>query len=84
MVIGAKTFHLTISSVGEPLFDDMAASVTLPGTAGEMTILPAHEPLVTTLAKGVITVRREGGETQQYEIERGVLECSDSRVIVLL
>ncbi len=85
-----NTFHLTIASVGETRFDGAAVSATLPGTAGEFTILPHHEPIVTTLKPGTITVRlpaqagEAGGESKTFEIESGVLECSGSRVVVLL
>ena len=50
-----NTFHLTIASVGETRFDGAAVSATLPTTAGEVTVLPHHEPLVSTLKPGTIT-----------------------------
>ncbi len=83
-MLGAKKFHLTITSVTGAQFDGDAESVTVPGTAGEMTILSNHEPLVTTLKPGRITVRIPG-ENKTFEIESGVLECSGGgRVTVLL
>lgn len=78
------TFHLTIASVGETRFDGAALSVTLPGAAGEFTVLAHHEPIVTTLKPGTITVRETEGTPKQFTIESGVLECSGSRVVVLL
>lgn len=81
---GQNTFHLTIASVGETRFDGAAVSATLPGTAGEFTILAHHEAIVTTLKPGTITVRLTEGEAKTFEIESGVLECSGSRVVVLL
>lgn len=83
-MLGAKTFHLTITSVTGALFDGAAESATVPGSAGEMTVLSNHEPLVTTLRPGRITVRT-GSENKTYDIENGVLECSGGgRVTVLL
>ncbi len=79
-----NTFHLTIASVGETRFDGLAISATLPGSAGEMTILAHHEPLVTTLKSGRITVKPAEGSSHQFDIEDGVLECSGNRVTVLL
>ncbi len=81
--MSAKTFHLIIASVGETRYEGPAISATFPGSAGEFTILAHHEPLVTTLKKGVITVRREDG-TKKYSIENGILECSNNRAVVLL
>lgn len=79
----AHTFHLTLASVGKTQFDGQASSVTLPGEAGEFTILANHEPIVTTLKRGTVTVRAEGGSSE-YKIESGVLEYSGNRAVVLL
>ncbi len=79
-----NTFHLTIASVGETRFDGPAVSATLPGTAGEFTVLAHHEPIVTILKAGIITVKETTGESKKFDIESGVLECSGSRVVVLL
>ncbi len=84
-----NTFHLTIASVGETRFDGAAASVTLPGADGELTLLPHHEPIVTTLNLGTIRVRLPDqgkglGGTREFKIESGVLECSHNRAVVLL
>lgn len=78
------TMHLVISSVGQNLYDGPALSITLPASAGEMTVLPEHEPLVTTLKTGTITVRVPNKEDQQFAIEGGVLETSGTRAVVLV
>lgn len=78
------TFHLVIASVGETRFDGAAVSATFPGTAGEFTVLPHHEPLVTTLKPGTIVVRETLGDPKSYRVEGGVVECSGNRVVVLL
>jgi len=82
--MSANTFHLTIASVGETRFDGPAISATLPGTAGEFTILARHEPIVTTLKKGKVTVKDSSNAEKYFEIEGGVLECSGNKAVVLL
>lgn len=79
-----NTFHLIIASVGETRFDGAALSATLPGSAGELTVLPHHEPLVTTLKPGTITVRQTLGEPKKFSVESGILEVSGNRAVVLL
>ena len=79
-----NTFHVTIASVGETRFDGVATSVTLPGADGELTVLPHHEPLVTTLKSGTITVREAAGEKKEFLVESGILEVSGNRAVVLL
>ncbi len=78
------TFHLVVASVGETRFDGPAVSATIPTANGEITVLPHHEPIVTTLKPGTITARKAGGESQEFSIEGGVLEVSGNRAVVLL
>ncbi len=80
----ANAFHLTIASVGETRFDGAAISATMPGTAGEFTVLAHHEPLVTTLGEGTVAVKELSGEIKKIDITSGVVECSENRVVVLL
>jgi F-type H+-transporting ATPase subunit epsilon len=81
---GENTFHLIVASVGETLFDGAATSATLPTSAGEITVLPHHEPLVSTLQAGTITVRTTIGQPKEFPVESGVLEISNNRAVVLL
>ncbi len=75
--------HVTIAKVDQNLFDGEADSLTVPGTDGEMTILPEHMPIVTTLKAGTITVHGTQGE-QQFPIKGGVLEVRRDGATVIL
>ena len=79
-----NTFHLVIASVGETRFDGSVASATFPGEAGEFTVLPHHEPFVTTLKSGTITVREAEGDAKKFSVNAGVVEVSSNRAVVLL
>jgi len=79
-----NTFRLVIASVADTQFDGAAVSATMPGSAGEFTILLRHEPFVSTLKAGKITVRQAGGSSKEFDIEGGVVECSGERAVVLL
>ena len=78
-----KPFHLIITRIDGPLFSGEALSVTLPGEAGEMTVLAQHEPLITRLKTGTITVRT-ATDTQTFQVDSGVVEIANSTVTVLL
>ena len=78
-----KTFTLTIAKVNEQLFSGEAISVNLPGTEGQMTVLAGHEPLVSLLKEGTITVQAESG-IREFVIKKGVLEISNNHVTVLV
>lgn len=79
-----NTYHLIIASVGETRYDGRAISAVFPGAAGEFTVLPHHEAIVTTLKPGTISVKDQSQETMTFDIEGGVLECSGNRAVVLL
>ncbi|MPZ48518.1 MAG: F0F1 ATP synthase subunit epsilon [Dehalococcoidia bacterium] len=62
--------------------EDGVESVTLPGSEGELTILPSHAPLMTELAAGPL-VFRKGGQEIDVAVASGFLEVRDDKVIVL-
>ena len=57
-------------------------SVTVPGRAGEMQILPGHAALIAELKTGVLSYAQDGA-TQQLHVSGGFIEVSDDRVSVL-
>jgi F-type H+-transporting ATPase subunit epsilon len=56
--------------------------VILPGTAGEMGVLPHHAPALTTLKFGVVRVRH-GGTDEVFAVAGGVAEVQPDLVTVL-
>jgi len=64
------------------VFEDDVDIVVLPGSAGEMGILPHHAPLLTTLKYGVIKVRKSGVE-EVFTVAGGVAEIQPDIVTVL-
>jgi F-type H+-transporting ATPase subunit epsilon len=75
--------QVTVAKVHENLFSGDAISVTVPTSAGEVTILGKHEPLVAPLKSGTIIVRTASGE-HTFAVESGVLEVSADQTTVLL
>ncbi len=64
------------------VFEGDADIVVLPGTDGEMGILPNHAPLLTTLKYGIIKVRTHGKE-DIFTVAGGVAEIQPEIVTVL-
>ncbi|MDP3947988.1 MAG: F0F1 ATP synthase subunit epsilon [bacterium] len=62
--------------------EETVESVTLPGSEGELTILPRHAPLMTALLPGALRFRRAGEEID-VALSGGFLEVRDNNVIVL-
>ena len=69
-------------------FSADAYEITLPTAAGVITVLPNHEPLLSVLIPGVITIRRNKGDAdthlEHYATYGGVLEVSNTGARVLV
>jgi F-type H+-transporting ATPase subunit epsilon len=69
-------------------FSAQAHSVILPTAAGQITILPTHEPLLSVVVSGVITIRRDKNDSDQhlehYATYGGVLEVTRQNTRVLV
>ena len=75
-------FHLRIATLERVVFDEDVVSVTLPGTAGELGILPKHMPLITPLTLGEI-IARKNGEEFSLAISGGMAEVQPQGVLIL-
>lgn len=64
------------------LFDGPAISVHLPGEGGSFEILNNHAPIISSLKKGKIKIVTNTN-TELFEIESGVVEMSNNKVIIL-
>ncbi|HKZ43601.1 MAG TPA: ATP synthase F1 subunit epsilon [Anaerolineales bacterium] len=71
-----------IVSQDRMVFEGDADMVTLPGTDGEMGILPHHSPLLTTLRFGFIKVRTKDKE-EIFTVAGGVAEVQPDLVTIL-
>ncbi len=76
--------EINIVKVNGIFWSGDADSITAPGIDGEVTILPNHTPLVTTLKEGRVIVKKDGKEEFKHDVKRGVLEVTGKRVTVLL
>ncbi len=74
--------HCEIISQDRIVYRGDVDIVLLPGTAGEMGILPHHAPVLTTLKYGVIKVRHDGRE-EFFTVAGGVAEVQPEVVTVL-
>ena len=63
-------------------FSEEVDSVTLPGSEGELGVLPHHAPLVSTLGIGELRIRR-GGEEELFAIAGGFLQVRPDKVVVM-
>jgi F-type H+-transporting ATPase subunit epsilon len=71
-----------IVSQDRQVFSGDADIVIVPGTQGEMGILPNHAPLLSTLKFGILRVRYQGQE-QLFTVAGGVIEIQPDLITVM-
>ncbi len=77
-----KQLKLKIITPERTVFEEMVDQVSLPTTEGEITILPGHVAIVSTLKSGDI-VAKKGDEVIPMAVVGGFIELHDDVVAVL-
>mgnify|MGYP002621129745 FL=1 len=78
----AQTFTFELVSPEKVLLSGQAEQVLLPGSEGDMTILPNHAPLISTLRPGVIDVVRSEGRARVF-VRQAFAQVEPDRLTVL-
>jgi len=63
-------------------YSDQVDAVILPGSEGELGVLPHHAPLVTTLGIGELRIRK-GSTEESFAIVGGFLQVRPDKVVVM-
>lgn len=78
----ADTIKLEIVTPDAVVYSDDVDMVTLPGIEGRLGVLPHHVRLMTQLAPGELTVRKDG-KIEFLAVGEGLIEVTGSRVSVV-
>ena len=77
------TIHVEVVTQERKVFEELEADiVVLPGSEGEMGVLPRHAPLLTTMGYGELIVRK-GPAEERFAIYGGVVDVRPDKVVVL-
>jgi F-type H+-transporting ATPase subunit epsilon len=75
--------QVEVVSQERKVFEEPEADMVLvPGSEGEMGVLPHHAPVLTTLGFGELVVRK-GGAEERFAIYGGVVDIRPDKVVVL-
>lgn len=74
---------LEIITPDKKIYSGTVKLVQLPGSKGNFEILDHHAPIISTLDKGKIKVEEESGQVLFFEVEGGIVENKDNKIIVL-
>lgn len=75
--------HVELVTQEKLVFEEREADIIIvPGSEGEMGILPHHAPVLTTLGFGELIVRK-GTREERFAIYGGVVDIRPDKVVVL-
>lgn len=75
--------HVEVVTQEKKVFEEpLADMIIVPGSEGEMGILPHHAPVLTTLGFGELIIRK-GGAEERFAVYGGVVDIRPDKVVVL-
>jgi len=77
----ADTMQFDLVSPERRLASMQVRAVQIPGTEGDLTAMPGHMPLITTLRPGILTVTSDEGE-QQFVVTGGFAEVGTGLTVL--
>ena len=75
--------HFELVSPAKLLFSGDVASVNIPGTEGDMTIMPMHAPVLSTLRPGIVVVTKDSGAPERIFVRGGFAEVNSKGLTIL-
>ena len=74
---------LEIIAPDKKLYSGEVDLVQVPGSKGSFEILRNHAPIISTLERGQIKIVDQKGTTTFFEVDGGVIEAKNNKIIVL-
>lgn len=75
--------QLEIITPDKDVFNGEVKAIQLPGIGGSFGILDNHAPLISALKEGAIKVTDTNGGEQTFDVNGGVIEVLNNKVIIL-
>lgn len=75
--------HIKLITPEKIIFEGEAVYVTVPTTTGVITVLPTHTPLVSSIAKGELTIKTND-EEMHFAVFSGVIDIRSGSIVNIL
>ena len=80
--MAGSTMKVNIVAADHPVWHGEATSVTIPASEGGMGILPDHEPVLTVIKQGTLTVVEPDGDRHMFEVTDGFISFDSNKLTV--
>ena len=78
-----KTIKFEIVTPERIVLKEQIMQATVPTSAGEITILPGHIPLISILRSGVIEIKKPNKEVEIIACSGGFIEVLKDKIVIL-
>ena len=78
----AETFQVDLVAPERRLSSVQATEVQIPGAEGDLTAMPGHAPMITTLRPGILRIGAAGATTA-FVVSGGFAEINGTAVSIL-
>ena len=76
-------FKIEIISPEKIIFSDNTTVATLPSYEGDMSILKHHISIITFLRPGIIKIKKNDGNFEEFFVQDGTVEYYNDSLVVL-
>lgn len=75
---------LIVLTPDKKIFEGDATSIKVPGASGQFQVLNHHAPIVSSLIKGEVVIKKTDGTNLQFIITGGYIEVLKNKVSLLV
>ena len=76
-------FKLEIISPEKIIFSDKVSCVTIPSYEGDISILKNHISIITFLRPGIIKVKKNENDLEDFFVQEGTIEFYNDTLVIL-
>ena len=80
----ATTFSLQVITANRIFYDGRANMIILPGTDGEIGIMPHHENMVVAVTSGVMRIQKPDEEWIEAAVSSGFASVANNRIKLIV
>ena len=77
-----SVLQVNLVAADHPVWSGQASSVTIPASEGGMGILPDHEPVMTVIKQGKVTVMDPQSGSHSFEVTDGFISFDSNMLTV--
>lgn len=74
---------LEIITPDQKVFSGEVKLIQVPGLDGSFEVMHKHAPIIAIIGHGKVKIITENSETKFFEVDGGVVEVKDNKIILL-